>query len=118
MSSASGTAATSAQLSGLEITDFSSGGVLLDGANYALATDLFVGITTSGGNSVGAGNLGYGVELDDAAHDTLSGSVLSANTLVGVEITGSGWTANLTWTATTSAPASPPTAPWPTTTES
>jgi hypothetical protein len=83
VSSASGTAAQPTLASGLEITDFAQGGVFVDAASYVELEDLFVGVTTAGGNLAGAGNTGFGVEFYQGTHDTLSGSVVSANQRTG-----------------------------------
>jgi hypothetical protein len=82
--SASGTAATPIQVSGLVITDFAAGGVYLDDASYASLENLFVGVTDAGGTLTGEGNSNYGVEFYEGSHDTLSGSVVSANRGTGV----------------------------------
>ena len=82
--SASGTAATPIQVSGLVITDFAAGGVYLDDASYVSLENLFVGVTDAGGTLTGEGNSNDGVEFYEGSHDTLSGSVVSANRGTGV----------------------------------
>ena len=82
--SASGTAATPTEVSGLEITDFGAGAVF-SAASYVELTDLFVGVTeNAAGLPVDAGNGTYGVDFASGSHDTLSGSVVSANKGSGV----------------------------------
>ena len=88
-SSASGTSKTPTEVSGLEITDFGEGGVLANGASYVELNDLFVGLTQTGSNVVALGKrplttCRYGVEFSSGSHDTLSGSVVSANDGHGV----------------------------------
>ena len=91
--SASGTATTPIQVSGLEITDFSGGvvspdgggGVFLDGASYVDLDSLTVGVRDPGYyNYVEEGDGNYGVEISQATEDILSTCVVSANHGPGV----------------------------------
>ena len=77
--SASGTATNPSQVSGLEITDFSAGGVNVDDASYVNLNALFVGITKVGSIILDEGNSHYGVQLYEGSNDTVTGCVVSAN---------------------------------------
>ena len=85
-SSASGTATKPTQFSGLELTDFGDGGVTVEYASYVNLNDLFVGVTKQGASFLDEGNGSYGVLLAGGSHDTLSGSVVSANQGTGVDL--------------------------------
>ena len=85
-SSASGTATKPTQVSGLELTDFGDGGVTVEDASYVNLNDLFVGVTKQGASFLDEGNGSYGVLLAGGSHDTLSGSVVSANQGTGVYV--------------------------------
>ena len=85
-SSASGTATKPTQVSGLELTDFGDGGVTVEYASYVNLNDLFVGVTKQGASFLDEGNGSYGVLLAGGSHDTLSGSVVSANQGTGVDV--------------------------------
>ena len=85
-SSASGTATKPTQVSGLELTDFGDGGVTVEYASYVNLNDLFVGVTQQGSSFLDEGNGSYGVLLAGGSHDTLSGSVVSANQGTGVDL--------------------------------
>ncbi len=77
-------------ISGLLITDFSGGGVLVNDASNVTLNDLVVGATEISGNiPVDAGNNIYGVYFLGGSNNTLSGSVVSANSGNGVQINDS-----------------------------
>ena len=81
--------ASGSTVSGLLITDFSDGGVLVNGASNVNLSDLVVGATEISGNiPVDAGNNVYGVFFLAGSNNTLSGSVVSANMGDGVQIDG------------------------------
>jgi titin len=88
-------AASGSTLTGLAVTDFSGGGVLLNGAaNVTLNVD-DVGLVNLSTGAVAHGNSAFGVELAGGAnHDTLSNDVISGNNADGVVLTGSGTNSN------------------------
>ena len=84
--SASGASTNLTQVSGLEITDFNGGGVLVDGASYVKLNDLFVGVMNVGSNILDEGNGSFGISFNGGSRDTLSGSVVAANQSTGVYV--------------------------------
>jgi hypothetical protein len=85
--SASGTATNPTQISGLMITDFGGGGVQVNEASYVKLSDLFVGVSVLGTNTIfAAGNGVFGVFFAAGSNDSLSGSVVSANQGNGVDL--------------------------------
>ncbi len=84
-------AASGSTIKGLAVTDFSGGGVLLNGAANVTITVDDVGLVNLSTGAVAHGNSGFGVELENGAnHDTLSSDVISGNNADGVVLTGSG----------------------------
>jgi Right handed beta helix region len=83
--------ASGSTVEGLTIKDFSDGGgVLLDGASDVTVSADHVGLV--GGLDVN----GFGIWLENgAAHNTLTGDIVSGNNVVEVEMTGSGTTGNV-----------------------
>jgi titin len=88
-------AASGSTIKGLSVTDFSGGGVLLNGAaNVTVAVD-DVGLVNLSTGAVAHGNSAFGVELEGGAnHDTLTNDVISGNNADGVVLTGSGTNSN------------------------
>jgi hypothetical protein len=82
-------------LKGISLTDFSRGGVLLNGTSNVLITDDDIGLVQLSTGFVAKGN-GYGVLLEGgASNNTLSQDVISGQSANGVELPGTG-TANNT----------------------
>jgi titin len=85
--SASGSGST---IKGLAITEFSGGGVLVNGASKVLVTDDDIGLLKTSSGYVVHGNGGDGIELENGANNnTVSSDVVSGNASDGVLITGS-----------------------------
>ena len=85
-----GAAASGSTIRGLTFTDFSGGGLLVDGASHvAISNDIF-GFQSLGGNfGVEEPNANFGVELENGAnHDTLSGLDVVGFQCQGVVIIG------------------------------
>ena len=79
--------AAGSTVSGLLITDFSAGGVIVNNAPNVTLSDLAVGVTEISGNiPVVAGNDCEGVYFLGGSNDTLSDSVVAANNGMGVQI--------------------------------
>jgi titin len=88
-------AASGSTIKGLAVTDFSGGGVLVNGASKVTITDDDIGLVNLSTGAVAHGNSGFGVELENGAnHDTLSGDVISGQNGNGVVFTGTGTSAN------------------------
>jgi parallel beta-helix repeat protein len=85
-----GTYYTYTQVSGLQITNFSEGGVVVY-ASYVKLTDDFVGVLELKNNFIDNGNGNFGVIFYGGSHDTLSGSVVAGNHNVGVTISQSSY---------------------------
>jgi len=90
--------ASGSQVTGLEVTNFDGGGVLLDGASNVTLSGDYVGVHTLAVNGslrypVGHGNGVFGVELIHGSNfNTLSNDVISSNRYNGVVIsTGSSY---------------------------
>ena len=88
-------AASGSTVKGLAITDFSGGGLLLDGASNVTVTDDYVGLVNLSTGAVAHGNSAFGVELEAGAnHNTLSSDVVSGNNADGIVLTGAGTNSN------------------------
>jgi titin len=88
-------AASGSTIAGLTVTDFSGGGVLLNGASNVTIANDDVGLVNFSTGALAFGNSGFGVELENGAnHDTLTGDVISGNHGDGVVLTGSGTNSN------------------------
>ena len=83
--------ASGSTLKGLSITDFSGGGVVVNGASNVSITTDDIGLVKLSAGAVVHGNTFYGVLLEGGAnHDTLSLDVISGQVDNGVEILGTG----------------------------
>jgi hypothetical protein len=83
--------ASGSSFHGLAITDFSGGGMLVDGASNVAITNDDIGLVQNSMGDFAHGNGVFGVEFDDGASgDGLAGDVISGQAGNGVVFTGTG----------------------------
>jgi hypothetical protein len=88
--------ASGSSFHGLAITDFSGGGMLVNGASNVDIVNDDIGLVQTGTGVVAQGNGVFGVELENGAnYDSLAGDVVSGQTGNGIVITGSGTMTNM-----------------------